>query len=88
MNYKITPDANSWKLCSRRVAGENSKAVAPGEEVWAPIGYFASVEQAAMRMLEEVTRDKVGDPGDCAQIVAAIREAKAEVAEAVRAVGA
>lgn len=87
MNYRIEPDANSWNLCKRRITQDGPNA---GQESWAPMAYCGNLEQAARRMLEEVTKETVNEMNDGAapsirELIDAVRCAGSEVAAAVRA---
>lgn len=82
MNYRIEPDANSWNLCKRRITQDGPNA---GQESWAPMAYCGNLEQAARRMLEEVTKEKVSGTSSIEDLIEATRCAGSEVAAAVRA---
>lgn len=84
MKYRIAPDANSWNIEMLRVAGENSKAVAPGTETWTAIKYYATLQQAAMGLQELVGREQAAQTTiDTSAILAAVSAATGEVKRAV-----
>ena len=83
MNYRIEADARSWNLSKYRVAGPDSKD--PGAETWTPFRYYATLEQAALGLLEQLIIEGAGpdERANTQGIIQACREAAQSVKAAL-----
>lgn len=82
MRYRIEQGADCWQILRRREVGKDAKKNA-GKVVYEPVKYYATLEQAALGLLDMLTREKAASD-DTAALIEAVQAAKADVIAVVK----
>ena len=83
MKYKLAASQTGWDILEHYTRGEDSKT--PGAEGWRAIKFFATLEQAATRLLDLLAREGVTPDSGTQEIIDAVLSATAMVVQAVKA---
>jgi hypothetical protein len=76
MNYRIEKGQAGWQVCKRKESGKDSKT--PGVVSWVPFRYHATVERAALDLLDILIHDSA-DTNNVSRLIDAIHAAQEEV---------
>ena len=78
--FRITTDENNVIIEERRVAGEKAKN--PGVEIWKPVAFFRTLEQACTRILDMGVYESTAE--DIKSLLQTMTQLKSEIATEVR----